>query len=358
MFWELKILTYLDLDNNEITILPKFLFRESINLEELYLQYNEIISLEENLFRGLINLKLLYLEGNKINSLDESMFNETILLKVLNIASISLTYLPTHTFRGLHDLKILTLSNNPLWSVPYDLFWGLRKLQSLHLAHNKIKSLRGQAFYTLKSLQKLYLDRNQLVALDSNLFQNTTNLRMIDLSKNMLSNIPDMSNLKQLVFLNLKENKLINIVTTTLSTLPKHTELIVSQYEICQCYVPADINCTAGDDRSPFLTCDRLLSNRGLVAMMWLIGLNAFGGNIFVLFQRKIKTENNKVQTFLLGNLALSDLYTCYSSHRPIFILTNNFPCKLKCGDLELHVELLGQYQYYLAKLLYFCDLH
>ncbi len=42
--------------------------------------------------------------------------------------------------------------------------------------------------------------------------------------------------------------------------------------------------------------------------MMWLIGLNALGGNMFVLLQKKTKKEKNNVQTFLLSNLAISDL--------------------------------------------------
>ena len=52
--------------------------------------------------------------------------------------------------------------------------------------------------------------------------------------------------------------------------------------------------------------------------MMWLIGINALGGNVFVLCWRKIKHGKNKVgsrksdtnlvQSFLLSNLAMSDL--------------------------------------------------
>ena len=39
-----------------------------------------------------------------------------------------------------------------------------------------------------------------------------------------------------------------------------------------------------------------------------LIGLNAIGGNIFVLSRKQTKTNRNIVQTFLLRNLAMSDL--------------------------------------------------
>ena len=44
------------------------------------------------------------------------------------------------------------------------------------------------------------------------------------------------------------------------------------------------------------------------MVVMWLIGLNALVGNIFVLCQRKSKSDESKVQNFLLSNLAVSDL--------------------------------------------------
>ena len=83
----------------------------------------------------------------------------------------------------------------------------------------------------------------------------------------------------------------------------------VSQPEICECYVSGDISCNALDDISPYLTCSRLLADRILgMAMMWLIGLNALCGNIFVLSYRKVKRDKCQIQTFLLSNLAMSDL--------------------------------------------------
>ena len=85
------------------------------------------------------------------------------------------------------------------------------------------------------------------------------------------------------------------------------TELHVSQHEICECYVPSSVHCSASDERSPYLTCDRLLSDRVLVIMMWIIGLNALGGNGFVLLWRRKKSLSSKVQDLLLYNLAMSD---------------------------------------------------
>ena len=155
----------------------------------------------------------------------------------------------------------------------------------------------------------MYLDHNRLKALDTNLFQDNTNLIVLILSGNEFTNIPNINHLKNLIFLNLRDNKLTKVTTNgALSTLINQTVLYVSQHEICECYVPDDINCVPDSERSPFLTCDRLLSDRVLVFMMWIIGLNAIGGNLFVLGQRKANADKKKFQTFLLTNLAMSDL--------------------------------------------------
>ncbi len=96
----------------------------------------------------------------------------------------------------------------------------------------------------------------------------------------------------------------------TFKNLPNQIEIIVSQTEICECYIANHIKCTAINVRSPYLTCQRLLSDRVLMVIMWIIGLNALCGNMFVLTRKKSKNENEKksIQTFLLKNLAMSDL--------------------------------------------------
>ena len=136
---------------------------------------------------------------------------------------------------------------------------------------------------------------NQLKALNFNLFQYTRKLRVLNLSDNKLLNIPDLSGLHELFYLNVKNNILTGITTKTCSNLPKETDLEGSQHEICECYVSDDVICTAVDDRSPFLTCDRLLADKVLVVIMWLIGLNALWGNAFVLSQKLNKSDKNKV---------------------------------------------------------------
>ena len=356
LFNETNTLIKLDISNNNLTSLPKGLFIGLTNLEYLWLGGNQINSLDEalfdetntlieldisnnnltnlpkGLFMGLTNLEYLWLGGNQINSLDEALFNETHKLIVLHITNNNLTSLPKGLFMGLTNLEylnvignqinslhqnlfnetkrliILNFHHNNLVQLSNNLFRGLRNLETLALSENKIINVNKEVFRDLINLQYLYLLNNNFKALRFDVFQYTRKIVFLDISGNKLINIPDISKLRQLFYLNVKGNKLTGITNETFSDLPNQTELIASQHEICECYVSEDIRCIAVEDRSPFLTCDRLLSDRILMVVMWLIGLNAIGGNIFVLSRRQKIVDKNKVQTFLLRNLAMSDL--------------------------------------------------
>ena len=60
---------------------------------------------------------------------------------------------------------------------------------------------------------------------------------------------------------------------------------------------------------SPYLTCDKLLSLTALSVFIWIIGCSAILGNIFVVWWKQFKQRvENEVQSYLLSNLAMSDL--------------------------------------------------
>ena len=331
MFNETK-LTGLILWDNNLKQLPNDLFNGLGNLKKLDLGENYLRVLPKGLFVGLTNLEYLSLDRNHVNSLDEALFNGTNRLTKLTLYENDLTVLPKELLKELKHLEILNLGinqinsldgnlfnetknlthlifdHNNLVQLTNTLFRGLSNLRSLSLCYNKIIQIHVEMFRDLINLQLLYLHANRLKALNFNLFQYTRKIRVLNLSDNKLLNIPDISSLHELFYLNVKNNILTGITNKTFSNLTKETDLEVSQHEICECYVSNDVICTAVDDRSPFLTCDRLLADKALVVVMWLIALNAVAGNIFVLCQRKSKSDENEVQNFLLGNLAVSDL--------------------------------------------------
>ncbi|XP_072029000.1 uncharacterized protein [Amphiura filiformis] len=329
---ETSELTKLYLDNNRLTSLDENLLNATSKLTHLFLSKNQLTSLDENLLKKTSELTQLYLENNQLTSIDANLLTEAGKLDVLNLHNNQLTSLnanllnktsklthlylhenmlrtlPRRFFNALPDLQILVVNGNKLTNVSYDLFWKMRNLTYLNLGYNYLTQLNPRVFDGLKNLQLLYLDYNQIYELDLHVFKDTTNLRLLDLSGNQLTNIPNINNLNQLIFIGLRGNKLTMIDKYTFIGLPNQTEIVVNQTEICECYEPRGINCSALDVRSPYLTCDRLLSDRVLVVMMWLIGLNALGGNLFVLIRTKTGNEKRIIQTFLLNNLAVSDL--------------------------------------------------
>ena len=331
VFQSLKELVYLDLGDNKLRSFHSDTFKNLVKLNELILDQNELVDIPNSAFSDLQNLKELYLFDNELFSLERDVFNETSNLLLLNLGNNRLKHLPKTLFSQLPNLLTLILARNLWLSFNRTLFQGLSNLKALHLreigikkidarlfldlnnlevidlGNNRVTELDKRLFKGLLSLKMLYLHRNQIKALDLYLFCDNVNLRLLHLAENKLTDIPNFNNLRYLNYFNLQDNSLIMIDRNTFVNFSKLTEIVVSQPEICECYVSAEINCSALNVRSPYLTCNRLLSDRTLVVIMWVIGLNALCGNMFVLMWRKKKKDGNKVQTFLLSNLAMSD---------------------------------------------------
>ena len=300
-------------------------------------------SLTAEVFRGLTNIKELHLRSNGLTELSGRLFQGLGHLNILNLATNNLTELPRELFIGLRSPQELSLDRNELmahlyWSrnqlttIPYNLLHGLFGLKSIALQYNDLENLDGRLFKDAKTLDSislnnnklhtlnstifkglskrsvLFLSSNQFSQLDSELFKDLLQLTYVDLRNNLLTNIPSLKKLTLLTFLDLADNDLTYVDGSSFAGLAKGVDLLVSQHEICNCYVQPGISCSASDNRSPYLTCDRLLSDRVLVILMWLIGINALGGNIFVLAWRRKAPQKSKVQDALLSNLALSDM--------------------------------------------------
>ncbi len=356
LFNETRILKFLRIESNNLTFLPNRLFKGLTKLETLDLMYNQIEILDEDLFnetRNLItlnikynrlthvpsdalkwlsNLELFQIGGNQIMVLNVNLFNETrklthfsagenklfVLpcgllyglynLKELYIYKNKLAKLDATCFHGLRNLRVLMMHTNTLTKIDFRLLRDLKMLEYYGASKNELTHLDGRTFQGLEHLQILTIRFNRLQYLDANIFKDTINLHFLDLSGNQLTHIPSINHLRNLQYFNLLSMKLTMIDRYTFKDLPKQAELVVNQTEICVCYVPSDIKCTAVDKRSPYLTCQRLLSDRVLMVMMWFIGINAVCGNVFVLGRKKDKNEKKSVQTFLLSNLAMSDL--------------------------------------------------
>ena len=355
LFKNLTTLTILDVTNNHLKILKSGTFSDLCELEELLLTNNQINHLDIGIFQNLINLQFLSLafndltalhastfghlthlqelalsdnllsdlnhlllgnfthlieldlRHNKLSNLHGSPFKNLNYLETLIARNNHLNSLGTNVLKGLHNLIQLFLNINQLKTLPTSLFQEVSKLQVIFLQCNKLTILSSNIFLGLHNLSYLILGDNRLTEMGDNIFKDTTNLIFLDLQNNMLSKLPYLEYLTKLAYLGLMNNTLTKL-NEKFPSFAKNAHMIVSQPEICECYTTSNTSCTALREQSPYLTCKRLLSNTVLQIFMWIIGINALCGNIFVLCWRKEQNHKNKVQSLLLTNLALSDL--------------------------------------------------
>ena len=342
VFQNLTNLNVLWLGYNELSVLPDGVFHGLVNLELLHLNVNKLKRLNEGLLFGLNNLDTLDVGVNMLTTLPNHLFKRSKDIDNINIPNQltslifennSITAVPYGFFQDMHNLKLVALNGNNLTSLNPGLFQDLSSMNLLILSRNKLTNLVDGGFDGMINLEMLFLDSNKLKYLNTDAFRGIGNLRILYLSTNNLTQLSDdifkhtirlilihleSNNLYQtpsikylsLKFINVRYNPLTLISHSSLSSLGNKSEVFASQHEICDCYVPPGVICEASDKRSPYLTCDRLLTNRVLAVIMWIMGANAFGGNLFVLIWRWYKKDeqSNKVNTMLLSNLAASDL--------------------------------------------------
>ena len=307
IFQNLINLKFLSLAFNDLKALHPGIFAHMHHLQELVLSDNLLSNLSHLLFGNLSNLRELNLRHNQMSTLQGRPFKKLNNLESLTVRGNHLNSLGPDVLKGLHHLIKLFLNLNQLETLPTGLFQEVSRLQVLFLQHNKLTILSSDIFLSLHNLTYLILGDNQLTEMGYDIFKDTMNLIFLDLQNNMLNKLPYLEYLTKLAYLGLMNNTLTKL-NEKFPSFAQNAHMIASQPEICKCYSTSITSCTALNMQSAYLTCKRLLSNRVLQIFMWLIGISALCGNTFVLCWRKKHNHNNKVQSLLLRNLALSDL--------------------------------------------------
>ncbi|KAG8253226.1 hypothetical protein J6590_039566 [Homalodisca vitripennis] len=98
---------------NYLEYIPEGTFRESGQLEKLFLFSNNLVNLDSGTFTGLANLTVLLLNNNLLRLMSENIFEPLVSLKKLQVDSNKFQYLPTDCLEFVPNLLSLKLSKNP-----------------------------------------------------------------------------------------------------------------------------------------------------------------------------------------------------------------------------------------------------
>ncbi|XDV46474.1 hypothetical protein PO909_014363 [Leuciscus waleckii] len=263
-FSHLNSMEYLDLSNNNLTMVPLGLPR---NIVLLHLEKNYIQSIALNALTPIRNLEYLLLHNNHLRSRSihpaafqglkrlhtVHMYNNLLervprglprraktlmllhnhiseigrndLITLYTLTELNLSYnrltsakLHREAFRKLRILETLDLSGNKLQALPL----GLPKsLQILKVKDNQMTEVPEGALMGMSSLREIYLANNQLKlnSIYQGAWQELSALTTLDLSGNMLSHVPpDLP--ESLEFLHLQNNRISSVSATAFLNTP------------------------------------------------------------------------------------------------------------------------------------------
>ncbi|KAI0226424.1 hypothetical protein LSAT2_023008 [Lamellibrachia satsuma] len=201
-------------------------------------------------------------------------------------------------------LRVLLMANNTLEVTTYS-FRGLHWLGRLELRYNGIEVVPEGAFRDLLNLRELDLSWNQLQRIDAAVFLGLKSLRILDLSHNRLVTLRSstFSQLPALERLLLNDNNLQNVAVDTFKAAVRLKELATDAFKFC-CIAPHVATCSPQPDE--FSSCEDLMTNPLLQVSIWVLGISAFLGNLFVIVWR-IRTDASKASSFFVINLGCSD---------------------------------------------------
>ena len=176
----------------------------------------------------------------------------------------------------------LILRDNKLNHLPSGFFRNLHNLFDLDLSHNYLTTLQPAIFDGLSSLRRLNLDDNGLFGLQRATLQP----------------------LRQLDHLILTRNSLRDVTRDVFADVPSLRELNSDAYKFC-CIVPQAERCTPAADE--FSSCKDLMANSTLQLSIWVLGIVAFFGNLFVVIWRTRRKQSGQISSFFIVNLGISD---------------------------------------------------
>ena len=213
--------------NQNLTTMPDWI---PLNATEIDLSYNPFLKLQEDSFFRFTNLLYLWLRGCHLNQpllLPDSLWYIDLQHNSFSVENVAAMFKRMqkpriHTIHlGANNLILdgslsvfptsvdaLYLNNNILRKLDVDDFRGFSLLKTLDLRSDGLRSIAAGAFDDLKKLTDLLLTDNNIADIPKRLFQHNPRISYIDVENNYLTEIPDLSGIRNLARLILSRNRI------------------------------------------------------------------------------------------------------------------------------------------------------
>ena len=230
-------LSRLNLSNNNLTAVPKYVIQFSQNVRRFDLSDNNIQSVDDDSFLNLNFITLLDMSNNMIKAIHLDAFTNMKKLESLKLNMNFIVHIQNGLLDNLSQLNTLYLSDNSLSTIEPGAFLLLTRLRSLYLNNNSIIELNVKVFHGLQNLEYLYLQNNNISSLPRGIFFSLEKLMEMDLSNNRIKGIlsGELLPLTSLYTLNLTGNR-ISDITKDMFLVPTFLKMLGNQL-VCRCHM-------------------------------------------------------------------------------------------------------------------------
>ncbi|XP_038050982.1 CUB and sushi domain-containing protein 2-like [Patiria miniata] len=226
------------------------------------------------------------------NGWDSSTLDDLALIThTLQLSGLNFSELDQGMFKALSHLKVLSLKNNVISEIQERTFYGLESLLWLDLSNTSMKELHGFAMEELSSLRGITIFDVPLTRIKTNAFSGLGHVKTL------------------IIVRNIKDLPPLIVEDDAFQGLDDVAELYVDDHRLC-CFFPSS-ECKTLEPQPPLFMCSELMPKMVLKVFMWILGVSALIGNIYVMVwryrERSKGRESRIVQSFLVFNLAVSD---------------------------------------------------
>lgn len=213
------------------THIPDGIFQRFPHLSEVNIG-TKLTTINRDDFKDANELIKLELQHNDIHIVPRDAFAELTRLERLSFSGSHIKTIEDFAFNGLSQLVHLILERNYLTEIKRNTFAGLMNLESLDLSSNRISTIEEDAF-SLPKLQYLFLHRNPIIDLPNGFFNGMPNLVRLVMGSDNLSNIDrSLYNLEQLKSLRMSDNAHLVLDFEALLQMPALEQLDLEKMRI------------------------------------------------------------------------------------------------------------------------------